>query len=74
MLRKYINPILVFPFCFYINCQKALLSETTNNIDEKPKDIKEILIQTRSLNKHPQVKKKPPLHPTKQKKLSKIRS
>ena len=34
MFRKYINPILVFPLFFYINFQKALLSETKNNIEE----------------------------------------
>ena len=30
MLRKFINPILVFPLCLYINNQKALLSEANN--------------------------------------------
>ena len=33
MLRRYINPFLVFPICLYINFQKGLLSETKNNID-----------------------------------------
>ena len=34
MLRKLIKPILVFPICLYINSQKALLSETKNNIED----------------------------------------
>ena len=34
MLRKLIQPILVFPLCLYINFQEALLSETKNNIKE----------------------------------------
>ncbi len=34
MLRKLIYPILVFPFCLYINSQEALLSKTNNNIEE----------------------------------------
>ena len=34
MLRRFIKPILVFPLCLYINSQKALLSETNNNIEE----------------------------------------
>jgi len=33
MFRKLINPILVLPLCLYVNTQKALLSETKNNID-----------------------------------------
>ncbi len=34
MLRKLLNPILVFPLCLYINPQEALLSETNNNIEQ----------------------------------------
>ena len=34
MLRKFIHPIIVFPFCLYINSQEALLSKTNNNIEE----------------------------------------
>ena len=34
MLRKLINPILAFPLCLYINSQKALLSETKDQIEE----------------------------------------
>ena len=34
MLRKLIHPLLVLPFCLYINSQEALLSKTSNNIDE----------------------------------------
>ncbi len=34
MLKKFIHPILVFPFCLYINSQEALLSKTNNNIEE----------------------------------------
>ena len=34
MLRKLIHPILVLPFCLYINSQKALLSKANNNIEE----------------------------------------
>ena len=34
MLRKFIHPILIFPLCFYINPQKALLSEPKSNIEE----------------------------------------
>ena len=33
MLRKLIHPILVLPFCLYINSQEALLSKA-NNIEE----------------------------------------
>ena len=33
MLRKLILPILVLPFCLYINSQEALLSKD-NNIEE----------------------------------------
>ena len=33
MLRKFIYPILVFPFCLYINSNKALLSESKDNIE-----------------------------------------
>ena len=38
MLRKFIHPILFFPLCLYINSQKALLSETKNNIEEVIKE------------------------------------
>ena len=38
MLRKFIYPILFFPLSLYINSQKALLSETNNNIDELLKE------------------------------------
>ncbi len=38
MFRKFIYPILLFPLCLYINSQKALLSETINNIDEVIKE------------------------------------
>jgi len=38
MLRKFIYPILFFPLCLYINSQKALLSETKNNIEEVLKE------------------------------------
>ena len=38
MLRKFIHPILIFPICFFINSQKALLSETNNNIEEVIKE------------------------------------
>ena len=34
MLRKLIHPILVLPFCLYINSQEALLSKPNNNIEE----------------------------------------
>ncbi len=34
MLRRLINPILVFPLCLFINSQKAILSETIDNIDK----------------------------------------
>lgn len=34
MLRKLIHPILVLPFCLYINSQEALLSKANNNIEE----------------------------------------
>jgi len=34
MLRKLIHPLLVLPFCLYINSQEALLSKTKNNIEE----------------------------------------
>ena len=34
MFRKLIHPILVFPFCLYINSQEALLSKANNNIEE----------------------------------------
>ena len=34
MLRKLIHPILVLPFCLYINSQEALLSNTNNNIED----------------------------------------
>ena len=34
MFRKLIHPILVFPFCLYINSQRALSSQTNNNIEE----------------------------------------
>ncbi len=34
MLRKLIHPILVFPFCLYINSQEVLLSKTNNDIEE----------------------------------------
>ena len=34
MLRRFINPIIIFPICFYINSQEVLLSETKNNIVE----------------------------------------
>ena len=34
MLRRYINSILVFPICLFITNQEALLSETSNNIEE----------------------------------------
>ena len=38
MLRRFINPILIFPICFYINSQEVLLSETKNNILEIPQE------------------------------------
>ena len=38
MLRKFIHPILFFPLCLYINSQKALLSESINNIEEVIKE------------------------------------
>ena len=34
MLRRFINPILVFPICLFFNPSKTLLSETSNNIEE----------------------------------------
>ena len=34
MLRKLIHPILVLPFCLYINSQEPLLSKTSNNVEE----------------------------------------
>ena len=34
MLRRFINPILVFPICLFFNPSKTLLSETSNNIKE----------------------------------------
>lgn len=34
MLRKLIHPILVLPFCLYINSQEPLLSKANNNINE----------------------------------------
>mgnify|MGYP001160805374 CR=1 FL=1 len=34
MFRKLIHPILVFPFCLYINSQEPLLSKTSNNVEE----------------------------------------
>ncbi len=34
MLRKIIHPMLVLPFCLYINSQEALLSKANNNIEE----------------------------------------
>ena len=34
MLRKLIHPILVLPFCLYINSQEPLLSKANNNIEE----------------------------------------
>ena len=34
MLRKLIHPILVLPFCLYINSQEVLLSKANNNIEE----------------------------------------
>ena len=33
MHRRFINPILVFPLCLLINSPKALMSETSNNIE-----------------------------------------
>ena len=41
MLRKFIYPILLLPFCLYIASDKSLLSQTKNNIDlvaQGPKD------------------------------------
>ena len=38
MHRKFINSILFFPLCLYINSPKALLSETKNNIEEVLKE------------------------------------
>ncbi len=34
MFRKLIHPILVLPFCLYINSQEAVLSKANNNIEE----------------------------------------
>jgi len=34
MLRKFINPILIFPICLCINSQKALFSEPKSKIEE----------------------------------------
>ena len=34
MLRRYINPILVFPLCLFFSPQEALLSKPNNNIEE----------------------------------------
>ena len=34
MFRRFINPILIFPLCLLINSPKAILSETSNNIEE----------------------------------------
>ena len=44
MLRRLVNPILVFPLCLYINYQEALLSET-NNFEEiiEEKETQKIL-------------------------------
>ena len=38
MHRKFINSILFFPICLYINSPKALLSETKNNIEKVLKE------------------------------------
>ena len=38
MHRKFINSILFFSICLYINSQKALLSETKNNIEKVLKE------------------------------------
>ncbi len=43
MLRKFINPILVIPLCFYINSHKSLLSETKDNIEESLKEKEDII-------------------------------
>ncbi len=40
MLRRFINPILIFPICLYINNQQKLLSETKNNIEDVLKEKK----------------------------------
>ena len=45
MLRKLIQPILVFPLCLYINSQEALLSETKNKIgDNLQKKEKQLIL------------------------------
>ena len=34
MFKRFINPILIFPLCLFINPQKPVLSEPKNNIEE----------------------------------------
>ncbi len=34
MLRRFLNPILIFPLCLFINPPETLLSKTRNNIEE----------------------------------------
>ena len=34
MHRRFINPILLFPLCLFVNPPEELLSQTSNNIEE----------------------------------------